>query len=150
MIECVAQAWPVDVTALKQGDTIDVRHLTRDSVEHRNFSLHLVKYKTIIERKLKDAGIILHVRIAGNVLKVMTDAELAEHAKGQAYQAFHRLRSNSAKLADVDRAALTDAQRLSHDHHSARLARIAHAATQASRRKQIPVEPFKSRLPKPE
>lgn len=151
IINLKARVWPVDVAELKQGDTIDARHMIPVPPEHRDYNFRLLRIKGLIERKLRAAAISLYLRIDGESLRVMTDPELAEYERRAAFQGFRRLRTASVRLGDVDRAALTDEEREAHDKAHMRIRRIEHAASVASRQRKIPpIQTSRSMLPKPE
>jgi hypothetical protein len=148
-MEHETKIYPIDVTELQMGDVIDCTQLINVHPSLREYSLKLLSLKGNIETKLRRENINLHLRIDGNNLRVMTDAELAEHAAKEALAGFQRLRRNVVRLGDVDAEQLTDGQREAHLNRFARIGRIAQAAEQASRRRAIvaPV-PATSQLPK--
>lgn len=113
-----AKRWPFDFHAIYKGDTITPDQCERIigmSREQKRYALKLVKLAEILEKGLRRIGRKCTVRCLRDGIRVLTDAEAAEHNDAMVHQHLRGARRSVRRQSDVDTSNLSDGQRKQHE-----------------------------------
>ena len=133
--------WPIDPHALNKGDWIPadtIENITGvKRAEYKRYQLALLRAKSMIEQTLASVGRNWTLRIQGQTLRVLTDAEASSYNEEASDAARRRIERCAVRLCGVETSGLTPEERKQHDRRMLKLAMRQRMLREADRRAAI-------------
>ena len=133
--------WPIDPHTLRKGDTIPADTIEQITgvkrTDYKRYQLALLKAKSLIDQKLESVDINWTLRIQGETIRVLTDAEASQYNEDASDAARRRIERCAFRMCGVDTSKLTQEERKQHDRRVLKIAMRQRMLRESDRRAAI-------------